>query len=1029
MNNLPPDSGVISTGNGNPRGSLWNKWDLHVHTPASVVQHYGDNFREETWEEYISALESLPPEIKAIGINDYFFIDGYRRVVNAKRLGRLTNIDLILPVIELRIASFSGHKELRKINFHVIFSDELTADQIDTFFLRSLGLGFTLESGQPWHGVVCHRDGLTEFGRVIRESTPEPKRTAEPDLQVGFRNAAFPLEKIYNVLDQSIFHGKYLTAIGLNEWSDMRWDDGSGAVKRSNINEADLVFTAAHLASQCYERREQLRKQGVNSNLIDCSDAHFYASSCQPERLGNVFTWLKADLTFSGLQRVVQRFEERVFVGDVSASPPKQERVKRYKRRYIQSIEIRKKRDSELDEVWFDCEVPLNPDLVAIIGSQGNGKSALTDIIALCGNTKIDSSEFSFLTKDKFCDKQNKAGEFEATLTWEDGTKSKQFLDAIIDSNSVENVRYVPQRFFETITNETIVKEGGHFYGEIKKAIFSHIASSDQLGHSNFDQLIGQRTQGSQNGLQILRQQMGEINRNIVSLELACAPAEKTRVENEIAAKHAEIRAHESNKPQAVEESSGSNETSVKIEELREKEGELQRERSKAEAELNLCKQRREFLSQQKKTIENEQQRLKGFLDGLQREFVNNSFSFDIDQLMSVSVDTTPISTAMDQLTETAKNLENSLNPDMPDSLAEQLRAVRRQREALQNEMDEANTAYQTYRNQLREWENQLSVLQGDRNNKNSLKWLEGQLLDITTTRPRELDILRANRRTKAREIHEQLHKLAEIYRELTTPVQKHISANELTHEKYRIEFAIRLVEHDIVDKFFGVVGHSSGTFSGVQEGRGLLQSLADKRDFASADDTIEFVEDILDKLGRNHKIDPPATMELAKQIRKGYNRENIYNLLFGLEYLAPEYSLALNGKPLKQLSPGERGVLLLIFYLIVDQGEEPLIIDQPEGNLNNQSIFDNLVPVFKEAKERRQIIVVTHNPNLAVVCDAEQIIHAKIDFQDRNRVSFDSGSLENPKFNRLALDVLEGTPPAFDARRQTYQEYWRGHN
>ena len=113
---------------------------------------------------------------------------------------------------------------------------------------------------------------------------------------------------------------------------------------------------------------------------------------------------------------------------------------------------------------------------------------------------------------------------------------------------------------------------------------------------------------------------------------------------------------------------------------------------------------------------------------------------------------------------------------------------------------------------------------------------------------------------------------------------------------------------------------------------------------------------------------------------------------------------------------------MLLVFYLIVDQGDEPLIIDQPEGNLNNQSIYKNLVPVFNDAKKRRQIIIVTHNPNLAVVCDAEQIIHSSLDLNDGNRVTYESGSLENPKFNKLSVDVLEGTPPAFDARKTTYE-------
>ena len=180
-----------------------------------------------------------------------------------------------------------------------------------------------------------------------------------------------------------------------------------------------------------------------------------------------------------------------------------------------------------------------------------------------------------------------------------------------------------------------------------------------------------------------------------------------------------------------------------------------------------------------------------------------------------------------------------------------------------------ANKAYQVYRD-LREWENQHSKLLGSKDAKNSLRWLEDQLIDITSTKPKELDHLKAERHAKTWEIHEQLHKLAEIFQELTAPVEKQIAKrpyNEMRNDK--IEFAIRLVEYDLVDKVFGIVGHSSGTFSGVQEGRRLLQSLADKRDFKSPDDTIAFVEEVLDKLNRNHKVEPPAMMELTKLIRK----------------------------------------------------------------------------------------------------------------------------------------------------------------
>lgn len=56
------------------RGSAWGKWDLHVHTPASIINDFGGD-HEAVWEKYISDLEALPPEFKFLGINDYWFLD------------------------------------------------------------------------------------------------------------------------------------------------------------------------------------------------------------------------------------------------------------------------------------------------------------------------------------------------------------------------------------------------------------------------------------------------------------------------------------------------------------------------------------------------------------------------------------------------------------------------------------------------------------------------------------------------------------------------------------------------------------------------------------------------------------------------------------------------------------------------------------------------------------------------------------------------------------------------------------------
>src|SRR6266511_955824 len=138
------------TYSGSPRGAEWNRWDLHVHTPESVEQHFGDKQQKTTWDKYLQGLESLPREIKAIGINDYFSISGYRRVQEAKARGRLDNLKLVLPVVEVRLTSLVGHADVRKLNLHVAFSDELSANDIQQFFLDRLSVEIHLDGATTW---------------------------------------------------------------------------------------------------------------------------------------------------------------------------------------------------------------------------------------------------------------------------------------------------------------------------------------------------------------------------------------------------------------------------------------------------------------------------------------------------------------------------------------------------------------------------------------------------------------------------------------------------------------------------------------------------------------------------------------------------------------------------------------------------------------------------------------------------------------------------------------------------------------
>ncbi len=111
-----------------------------------------------------------------------------------------------------------------------------------------------------------------------------------------------------------------------------------------------------------------------------------------------------------------------------------------------------------------------------------------------------------------------------------------------------------------------------------------------------------------------------------------------------------------------------------------------------------------------------------------------------------------------------------------------------------------------------------------------------------------------------------------------------------------------------------------------------------------------------------------------------------------------------------------------MVFYLHLDKEKTPLIIDQPEDNLDNDSIFSVLANCIREAKKSRQVILVTHNPNLAVGADAEQILYVTLEKHNNYNFTCKSGAIENPFINAAIVKVLEGSRPAFVQRRLKYQ-------
>lgn len=1026
--------------NNKPAGATWKKWDLHIHTPYSIVQNYGAN-TDAVWEAFFADLESLPPEFKVIGINDYIFVDGYERVRKAKlEQGRLPNIDLILPVVEFRLDKFAGvvkkdehgnysQSDWNRINLHVIF-DELDPEVIRQQFLSALAPSYDLIPDSThlkgkWQAVIT-RDSLTQLGQMIIDAAPADKRAAYGGpLQEGFNNLCVSLASIEKALQTHPLKGRYLLAVGKTEWENMKWDDQSIAEKRNVINGVQLVFTAAPNPESYEVARQRLAGSNVKSTLLDCSDAHALSTSANKDRIGNCFTWIKADATFEGLRQTVTEFDQRVFVGDV---PPKRQLVAANRRKYASAITIKKKAGSALPDTWFDVNLPLNHDLVAIIGNKGSGKSALADAVALAGSTK-NYEKFSFLTEDRFRDPKSKlAAHFEGTLRWEDGTDSTRELHQNPSPSDVERVKYLPQSYLEALCNELGGGSSSIFDSELRKIIYTHVPEEAKLGCLSLDDLLTFKVAEIEGEREQVARQLSKLNDAIGAIEKRLAPEFRLSMETQLDGKRQELQALESARPAAIEDPVASDVAKAEVLAATTRLQELEDQLAAIRAEEQVARDRKAGASKRVALVNRALQALVNhekahaqFVDDLKATIIEIDSSLATEDVVSLTTNASKLESVGAVMTAEIEAQDKILASQAATSITKRREAAESEIKAIKSTLDEKQRLYVVYREQLSQWERAKAGLIGTKEKVHSILWFEAEVEELSRL-PEESRRWREARIGTVRRLHELIGMTVAEYKRLYQPVQGFVQSAANMDMPLPLAFNVRIAEEGFQDSFLARINRQTrGSFSGIDESNQLIHGILRETDFDDMDATVQFVSRIDDMLHVDRRDGGSGNeMQPSDQLRKGNDINDLYGFLFGLSYLEPRYSLTYGGQEIGRLSPGERGLLLLVFYLLVDKDDIPLIIDQPEENLDNQTIYKILVTCIKMAKQRRQVIMVTHNPNLAVVCDAEQIICASCD-KASNLFGYTSGAIESADIKTRIVEILEGTEPAFVNRQRKY--------
>lgn len=1015
---------------GDPRGSVWQKWDLHVHTPASF--HWrGERFHQMNAAAADQALTTMieainVSQVRAFGIMDYWTFDGYlrlRRFLREHPEAALTKA--VFPGMELRIQAPVDYR----LNIHVLLSDELSDQQLQDFrsALRVGGIGRGLsdealiayartldESKARLHGPgldLSTADGLFQLGARTAEVTRESLERAFSEIPEGSGYVILP----------------YDTSDGLQslDWKSHPHADNyfmrSAAIFETRDGDNVDLFLGRTTAKNERFIHNFKKTMGADAKPVVCgSDAHRLSD------YGNYPSgkacWIKADPTFAGIRQIVNEPAARCYIGEI---PDKVVQVRDRRAKYIKRLSIAKKPASRLEEAWFQADIPFSYDLVAVIGNKGSGKSALADVLGLLGDTK-NHPHFSFLNGDKFRrTKRNLAREFEATLEWASGVTVSRSLDGTVDAHAPEAVKYIPQHFLEAVCNEIGTLDRSNFDKELKAAIFSHVAPDDRLGWTSLDDLIAHRTEEVRRKILLIKDQVRTLNAEIAVLEERAAPDYRETLEGRVRNKAEELRVHEEMRPpplQAVNldpENAGANRAATEIERIHRRLAELSGLTVSAKDTGRACKVKLSTAA-----------RLNGQLNNLEwqaAEFVreqDSSFqalSVDPAEVVKLTIDRSSLAAAEAAVNQQLDVCRRSLDPLLGGSLAAEKADLERRLPQLQDELDAPNRRRHDHEALVARWEARLCEIVGEESTPDTLEHYRAALAALDGL-PDLIGSKCAERSRRALDIYGEIRALADTYRQLYRPVQEFIEQHPLISGTFRLEFDVSVVEDGFAAKFFDTVGrNAAGSFCGAEEGAAVLRGILDAHDFGVASKAAAFPEEVLRHLGVDCRSSGARTVKLKDQLRKGQTPEALYDFLFSLDYLSPRYTLKLAGKSLNQLSPGERGTLLLVFYLLIDRDDIPLIIDQPEENLDNQTIYTMLVPCILEAKKRRQIVIVTHNPNLAVNCDAEQIVCASLDPANGNRIEYLTGSIENPLVNRRLIDILEGTRPAFDSRDAKY--------
>jgi len=978
------------------RGSEWHRWEPHIHAPGTILNNqFG---AADPWGPYLTTLDALTPKIEAIAVTDYYVTDTYEEFLKHKAAGRLPGVMLLFPNIELRldVAAKSGF-----VNAHLLVSPEDPdhLSEVKRIFKRLQFHAFN-------DRFDCTREELIKLGKRADPTITDDSAA----LRLGATQFKVNFDQLRQVIGESEWaKNNILIAVagGTGDGTSGVREAADATVRQEIEKFAHIIFSSSPAQREFWIGQRGVTIEDLRSRYNGCkpclhgSDSHDQSSVGQPD--DNRFSWIKGALEFDALRQACIYPEGRAYVGE---QPPHSAMPSQV----ISHIRID-------DADWATTpDIPLNPGLVAIIGARGSGKTALADVIAAgcdaitpAGWDADENTSPSFLARAR-----RLIGDATTTLTWGGGATAKRSLDGS-DANghrSFPRARYLSQQFVEELCSAKGVSDG--LVDEIGRVIFESHSQEDREGALDFAELRDQRTSRFHQAREREAEAISDISNRIATefereslvASLAAQVGQKKKLIADYTADRAKlvVKGTETQVARHTQLSEASQNLRNKIQAFGNQrrtfvamQDEVRSMRATGAPELLRQAQARhgnsgldaqqwdEFLLIYKGDVDKSLEAYIAWADGEARK-LNGVPPPPADPNVALIPDNADVSTLpLAPIVAEMTRLEALFSAD---------KTVRDQHAALTGRIAQENSALQA---------------------------LEIRLVDAQGAAARRKDLQTERDGTYGRVfeaiINEQ-NALAGLY----APLMARLAASSGTLKK--LSFSVRRIADVQTWGSFAEEKLLDLRKAGPFHGRGSLITAATVAlkpawETGSAADVQAAMTAFMAKYLRDLLSHAPYAPTQQAEFRAW--SKQFAHWLFGTDHMTVRYEISYDGVDIRKLSPGTRGIVLLLLYLALDDSDDrPLVIDQPEENLDPKSVFDELVALFIAAKAKRQVIIVTHNANLVINTDADQIFVAEAGPHPSGGlppISYVAGGLEDAAIRKAVCDILEGGEAALRER------------